>query len=137
MQGYYYFVGVAIATRGTHHTKGAFNLVLFVNVLFSDRTAAKAIVRVPARGVKAHWTPEDAYMEREVQLVDHISKSTSAPASIILECSTDLRDDSGFPYTLMTGLPGQGAFSIWFDKLYDPVNPSGAYRDADIPSTET
>lgn len=46
----YYSVGVAVAARETHRTKGAFNLVVFVNVLFSDRTTAKVIVRVPANG---------------------------------------------------------------------------------------
>lgn len=77
-------------------------------------------------------------MEREVQLLDHIGQNTSAPVPAILKYSTDLLNDFGFPCTLMTRLPGQAAFIIiWSDKPYDPVNLSGAYRDADVPSTET
>jgi len=71
VQKYYFSQGVAVGARETHRTKGAFNLVAFVKASFSDRTTATIVFRIPANGVKAHWTLEDAYMmEREVQLVD-------------------------------------------------------------------
>lgn len=70
VQKYYFPVGVSVDARETHRTKDAFNLVVFVKVVFHDGTTTTVIVRIPANRVEAHWTPEDAYMmEREVQLV--------------------------------------------------------------------
>ena len=56
---------------------------------------------------------------------------------MILRYSTKHDNDYGFPYTFMKKLSDETAFSIYFHQPYDPSNPSGAYRLADILSAET
>lgn len=137
VQKYYLSVGMSVDACVTYRTKGALNFVVFVEASYDDKTET-AVVRIPANSVKAHWTPEDAHMlECEVQLIEYLRNNTSAPVPTILQHSTQLINDFGFPYTLMTKLSGEIAFSIWFEKPYDPLNPSGAYRLADVPSTKT
>jgi hypothetical protein len=130
VQKYYFPVGVAVDARETHRTKDAFNLVVFVKVVFHDGTTTTVIVRIPATRRCVHDGARGTAS-------GYISNEMSALVSIILKYSTTLRNDVGCPYTLITKLPGQAVFSIWFNKPYDPVNPFGAYHDADVPSPET
>jgi aminoglycoside phosphotransferase (APT) family kinase protein len=61
-------------------------------------------------------------MEREVQLMGLIRNRTTAPVPEVLDYSTSHDDILGYPYILMTKLPGQCAASIWLDQPYDPGN---------------
>ncbi|KAJ4309668.1 hypothetical protein N0V94_008818 [Neodidymelliopsis sp. IMI 364377] len=132
-------VDIVPAIRISFRTRGASNLAVGISVLsLREGTTHRFVVRIPANGTTTHWTSEDAYMlEREVQLIEHIRQNTSAPVPKILQYSTGIDDKYQFPYTLMTMLPGETAFDIWFDRPYDPAQPSGAYRLADVPSTAT
>jgi aminoglycoside phosphotransferase (APT) family kinase protein len=54
-------------------------------------------------------------MEREVQLIQHIGKNTSAPVAKIMDYSTSNTNTLGFPYIFMTKFPGQPVTTIWYD----------------------
>ena len=123
--------------RVTDRTKGAYNFAAFVE-LSDGHEIKEYVVRIPGHGTEAHWIPEDAYMlEREVNMINLIRETTSAPVPEIVDYSTDCENPFGFPYIVMTKLPGKSAWSIWFDQPYDPADAAYAYRTADEPSVET
>ena len=121
-------------------TNGTFNYAVIVAQ--SEEEGGKGlreyVVRIPGHATPAQWTPEDAYMiEREVQLIEYIRNNTTAPVPQVIDFSLSHENVLGYPYILMTKLPGQSATSIWFDQPYDPYNAQEAYRTADVPSTAT
>jgi hypothetical protein len=124
----------------TDRTRGAWNAVAMVSRTRADdnQTLQEYVVRVPAHGTPAHWTAEDGYMiEREAELLEYIHENTTAPVSEIIDFSTSHDNVIGYPYILMTKLPGQNAASIWFDQPYNPGCTNWAYRLADVPTTAT
>lgn len=117
--------------------KGAYNFVAIVNVSCGDETRAY-VVRIPGHATLSHWTSEDEYMmEREVQLITHIRNNTSAPVAEVIYYSTNHENALGFPYILMTALPGKPAHSIWHDGDYDNDDLNLIIQRADMPSTAT
>ncbi|KAF2820694.1 hypothetical protein CC86DRAFT_247899, partial [Ophiobolus disseminans] len=95
--------------------KGAYNFAAIVSLTCGDESR-DYVVRIPGPGTPSHWTSEDEYMmEREVQLITHIRKNTTAPVPDIIDYSKKLENPLGFPYVLMTALPGKNAYSIWYD----------------------
>ncbi|KAF2853509.1 hypothetical protein T440DRAFT_547710 [Plenodomus tracheiphilus IPT5] len=119
------------------NTNGTFNGVVYVDCILNGTTHSY-LVRVPAHGTLAHWTPEDAYMlEREVELIKNIRENTSVPVPEIMGHSTGHNNVLRFPYIVRKKLPGRGAYNIWLEPGYDQSNNTLAYRTADVPSTAT
>jgi hypothetical protein len=55
----------------------------------------------------------------------------------VIDYSTKHSNTIGFPYILMTQLPGKNAYSIWFDGDYDNEDLEDVFQHADNPSTAT
>jgi hypothetical protein len=118
-------------------TRGTFNFVAIVELSRGDESQ-RYVVRITAHATLAHWTPEDAYMlEREVQLIEHIRKYTTAPVAEIIGYSTEHDNCLGFPYIVMTELPGKPAHSVWYDGNYEDSDVELLFQHADNPSTAT
>jgi aminoglycoside phosphotransferase (APT) family kinase protein len=123
--------------RVVRRTQGMYNFVVIIAVSHGKKTE-HYVVRIPGHAILAHWTPEDAYMmEREVQLIEHIRKNTSAPVPKIVYYSTEHTNSLGFPYILMTELPGKPACTIWYDGDYENDDVELCIQHADIPSVVT
>jgi len=115
--------------------KGTYNLAAFVNVCEGDQTH-KYIVRVPGHGTLEHWTEEDSYvLKNEAQLIEYIRKNTTAPVAQIIHYSTGHDNALGFPYILMTMLPGMPAWKTWFpsEDYPDGLDEETAFLNADVP----
>lgn len=127
-------------TRVLGQKKGTYNSVSFVGVITRDK-CDKYVVRVPGHATVAHWTPQDAYMmQREVEIIEYIRKNTSAPVPQICTYSTDFANILGHPHIMMTMLPGENAYSTWFDEDWeesDDIDPSLNFRFGDLPSFST
>jgi aminoglycoside phosphotransferase (APT) family kinase protein len=123
--------------RVVRRTQGMYNFAVIIAVSHGKKTE-HYVVRIPGHATLAHWTPEDAYMmEREVQLIEHIRKNTSAPVPKILHYSTEHTSSVGFPYIFMTELPGKPACTIWYDGDYENDDVELCIQHADIPSIAT
>jgi aminoglycoside phosphotransferase (APT) family kinase protein len=113
--------------------KGTYNTATFVHVRDGEQIH-KFVVRVPGHGTLYHWTDEDAYvLEHEAQLIEYIRKNTAAPVAQVLDYSTGHDNALGFPYIVMTMLPGKPAYEIWFPEDYPFVGDPRAFRNADVP----
>jgi aminoglycoside phosphotransferase (APT) family kinase protein len=113
--------------------KGTYNAATFIDVRDGVQIR-KFVVRVPGHGTLEHWTDEDAYvLEREAQLIEYIRKNTAAPVAQIVEYSTGHDNALGFPYIVMTKLPGKPAYTVWFPEDYPFVGEDRAFRNADVP----
>jgi len=111
--------------------KGTFNAATFVGVVSKGKIDTY-VVRVPGHATREHWTPFDAYMlNREAQVLEYISENTSAPVPRVCEYSTTFDNALGHPFIMMTELPGESAYDIWFDADYDEAT---AFRYGDTPS---
>jgi aminoglycoside phosphotransferase (APT) family kinase protein len=123
--------------RVVDRLKGTFNFAAIVS-LSRQEEVHRYVVRIPGHATLAHWITEDAYMmDREVQLIQHIGKNTSAPVATIVHHSTEHTNVLGLPYILMTELPGEPASSIWYDDDYENDDFELVFRHTDIPSTAT
>jgi len=112
--------------------KGTFNAATFVTVCEGEQTR-KYVVRVPGHGTFAHWTEADSYvLKNEAQLIEYIRKNTTAPVAQVIHYSTGHDNALGFPYILMTMLPGTQANNIWFPEDY-PCVESDLFQHADVP----
>ncbi|KAH7079944.1 kinase-like domain-containing protein, partial [Paraphoma chrysanthemicola] len=125
---------VQVERRG----KGTYNFAAILSSSYKN-VRKGFVVRIPGHATRAHWNEDDEHaMEREVQLVEHIRKNTTAPVPGILHYSTKHDNLIGFPYILMTQLPGKDAFSIWFDgDDYYNDDVELMFQHADNPSTAT
>ncbi|EFQ90768.1 hypothetical protein PTT_12570, partial [Pyrenophora teres f. teres 0-1] len=93
----------------------AFNAATFVQVWYEEHVD-EYVVRVPGHATTWHWIEQDAYMlEHEAQLIKHIQKNTSAPVLEVIAYCSNHDNVLGFPYILMTKLPGEIAHTIWED----------------------
>ncbi|KAI4943645.1 hypothetical protein J4E91_009282 [Alternaria rosae] len=114
-------------------TKGTYNAATFVIVSEGEQTR-KYVVRVPGHGTLAHWQEEDAYvLKNEAQLIEYIRKNTTAPVAQVIHYSTGHDNALGFPYILMTRLPGTPANNIWFPEDYPSVDSQLIFQHADVP----
>ncbi|KAI4680357.1 uncharacterized protein J4E84_008005 [Alternaria hordeiaustralica] len=112
--------------------KGTFNAATFVTVCEGEQTR-KYVVRVPGHGTRAHWQEEDSYvLKNEAQLIEYIRKNTNAPVAQVIDYSTGHDNALGFPYILMTMLPGTPANNIWFPEDYPSVD-NDLFQHADVP----
>ncbi|KAH7086160.1 kinase-like domain-containing protein [Paraphoma chrysanthemicola] len=128
-------IGTNDQTRVINRTHGTYNYVASVDVS-NEHGRAQYVVRVPGHGTKDHWQEEDAYtLEREVDMLKILSSRTSVPVSKVLAYSTSHDNALGFPFILMTRLPGKDAYSIWFDQAYQ--GNIEAACTADVPSIAT
>ncbi|KAJ4375435.1 hypothetical protein N0V86_006966 [Didymella sp. IMI 355093] len=81
-----------------------------------------------------HWTPYYAYMmKREAQILEHISRNTSAPVRRLCTYSTTFDNALGHPFIMMTRLEGESACNIWFDDEYDEDDPKTNFRFGGLP----
>jgi hypothetical protein len=76
-------------------------------------------------------------LEREVQLIEHIRQYTTAPVAEIIGYSAEHDNCLGFPYIVMTELPGKPAHSVWYDGDYEDSDVELLFQHADNPSTAT
>ncbi|KAH6852936.1 kinase-like domain-containing protein [Alternaria rosae] len=114
-------------------TKGTYNAATFVTVSEGEQTR-KYVVRVPGHGTLAHWQKEDTYvLKNEAQLIEYIRKNTTAPVAQVIHYSTGHDNALGFPYILMTMLPGTPANNIWFPEDYPSVDSHLIFQHADVP----
>ena len=121
----------------TGRTNGTYNYVAFVDVTGSDGVI-QYVVRIPGHSTLTHWQPEDAYiLKREVDLLKIIREQTSAPVPEIISYGTDHDNVLGYPFILMTKLPGKKACDIWFDQPYGQDNHNWANKSADVPTIGT
>jgi aminoglycoside phosphotransferase (APT) family kinase protein len=74
-------------------------------------------------------------LEREVQLIEHIRKYTTASVAEIIGYSTEHENCLGFPYIVMTELPGKPAHSVWYDGNYEDSDVELLFQHADTPFT--
>lgn len=121
-----------------YRTKGSWNFAAMVDIVRDGATITQYVVRVPVHGTTFHWTQEDAYMmNREVQLIEHIRKNTSAPVPEIISFDSTPNNTLGYPYIMMIKLPGNHAGNVCFDQPYRPNKANYAYRTADMPDAST
>jgi hypothetical protein len=72
-------------------------------------------------------------LKNEAQLIEYIRQNTTAPVAQIIHYSTGHDNALGFPYILMTMLPGKSAFNVWFPEDYPSDGIDFCYRNADVP----
>ncbi|KAL1612179.1 hypothetical protein SLS60_000403 [Paraconiothyrium brasiliense] len=114
--------------------EGAYHHVVCISLLRQHQTERYAI-RVPAHGTAEYWGEEDRYMlRREAELLRQIRHNTTIPAPNVIAFYTELDDTLGAPYMIQEVLPGNNAYSIWFDQPYDEAT---AYLSADKPTPQT
>lgn len=109
------------ATRVRGRTRGAYHLVVFVDVLEKDlETEHRFVVKVPAHGTPRAWTKEDEYMlVKEAEMLKYLYQNTSLPTSEIIDYSPKVDNGWGFPHIITTRLPGNSAVELWFDEGFD------------------
>ncbi|KAI1510994.1 Phosphotransferase enzyme protein [Pyrenophora tritici-repentis] len=118
---------------------GFYNAATFVEVKDGENVT-EYVVRVPGHSTTDQWTENDAYvLEREAQLIEHIRKNTTAPVPHVIAYCSSHDNLLGFPYILMTKLPGQTADTMWDDgsQLSNQAPEFGFdpfYLAADVPS---
>jgi aminoglycoside phosphotransferase (APT) family kinase protein len=122
--------------RIVRRDRGTFNAAVFVDV-HDNGVVRQYVVQVPGQGTHSHWTPEDDYLlEREAQLIEYICENINVPVPEVLDYETGHDNVLGFPYIVMTKLPGKTAASVWFPEDYDPAESHLAFRTADAPPPE-
>ncbi|KAH7086251.1 kinase-like domain-containing protein, partial [Paraphoma chrysanthemicola] len=118
--------GSVCDVRVERRTKGAYNFAAMLT-LTVDNSQKGYVVRIPGHATHAHWKVEDEYMmDREVQLIEHIRAPTRAPVPEVIHHSTKHDNAIGFPYILITQLPGK-----------DAEDTELMFQHADNPSTAT
>jgi hypothetical protein len=116
-------------------TTGGYHFVVFMDAFVSKDKTDDYVIKVPGHGTRGRWGPEDEYMlTREAEALLHLSSSTNLPVPKVISYSATVDNEVGFPYIIMTRLPGQSADKIWFDQPYDPDT---AYQHADFPTVGT
>jgi hypothetical protein len=87
-----------------------------------DRKAKKEdfVIKIPGHGTSDRWRPEDEYMLlREADIMQYLWRNTTIPVPEIIAYSGTLDNNVGFPYIIMSRLPGESADKIWFEQPFD------------------
>jgi serine/threonine protein kinase len=112
-----------------------YHFVAFLRALNKANVVEKFIIKVPGHGTPDRWCEADEYiLIREAETMKHLYRNTGLPVPEILDYAPTLDNTVGFPYIIMRRLPGEDAYTIWFDQPYDPDT---ARLTADCPSIET
>lgn len=88
---------------------GAYHHVVFLDAM--DRKAKKEdfVIKIPGHGTSDRWRPEDEYMLlREADTMQYLWRNTTIPVPEIIAYSGTLDNNVGFPYIIMSRLPGVG-----------------------------
>ncbi|KAH7086242.1 kinase-like domain-containing protein [Paraphoma chrysanthemicola] len=122
------------AARIRGKSGGSYHHVVYLDAMDIRAKKEDFVIKIPGHGTPDRWIPEDEYMlVREAETMRYLFNNTSIPVPEIIAYSGTLDNTVGFPYIIMTRLPGQSAANIWFEQPFDRDIADGA---ADFPSLE-
>jgi aminoglycoside phosphotransferase (APT) family kinase protein len=118
--------------RLQRRTAGASHHVVILR-LGPPKSGDEYVIKIPITGTKERWTEEYAHnMKCEAMTMDYIGGHTSCfPAPSIEAVETDIDNELGGPYILMSKMPGKGAYRLWYD--HDDTE----HLNTDCPSVAT